>query len=196
MIKTIIFDVGGVLIKPFSEEVSKNIAEQYNLEYDNTHNIYTSNELPYLNGKETQQDFFKRVSKLLNIPYEQDILAKLFIEGVIPQQNMLNLIPKLHEKYELDLASNNYDELVAYINDAFELKKYFTQLLYSNEFGGLKTSSGYFDPILENSKPEECVFIDDQPENIAHGKKLGIHTIHFESYEQVVKELKALGVEL
>lgn len=42
---------------------------------------------------------------------------------------------------------------------------------------------------------EECVFIDDLPENVQGAVNEGIHGIVFESREQVVEELKKLGVE-
>jgi len=42
---------------------------------------------------------------------------------------------------------------------------------------------------------DECVFIDDLPENVQGAVNEGIHGIVFESREQVVEELKKLGVE-
>lgn len=43
-------------------------------------------------------------------------------------------------------------------------------------------------------KPEECVFIDDTERNIVAAKELGMHGIVYKSYEQVVADLHALGV--
>lgn len=42
---------------------------------------------------------------------------------------------------------------------------------------------------------EECVFIDDLPENVQGAMNEGIHGIVFETREQVVEDLKRLGVE-
>ena len=41
---------------------------------------------------------------------------------------------------------------------------------------------------------KECVFIDDTPINLVEPKKLGITTIHFETFHQVQEELEKLGV--
>lgn len=41
-------------------------------------------------------------------------------------------------------------------------------------------------------KAEECVFIDDLPENIAAAKAQGIHGIVFQCYEQAVTELNRM----
>lgn len=40
--------------------------------------------------------------------------------------------------------------------------------------------------------PERAVFIDDNAANVEAAKKLGLHTIRFESYEQATEELNQL----
>jgi putative hydrolase of the HAD superfamily len=42
-------------------------------------------------------------------------------------------------------------------------------------------------------KAEECVFIDDRPENIEAAKALGMEGIVFESYEQASEELEKIA---
>lgn len=46
-----------------------------------------------------------------------------------------------------------------------------------------------------NLIPEECVFMDDTPKNLAGAEKFGIHTIHFQNQAQAVEELRKLGVD-
>ena len=43
-----------------------------------------------------------------------------------------------------------------------------------------------------NLKPEECVFLDDRPENIEGGEKLGMRGIVFESYEDAKAKLEKM----
>lgn len=43
--------------------------------------------------------------------------------------------------------------------------------------------------------PEECVFMDDTPKNLAGAEKFGIHTVHFQNQAQAVEELRKLGVD-
>ena len=44
--------------------------------------------------------------------------------------------------------------------------------------------------------PEECVFLDDKPENIEAAKRLGWNGIVFTTYEGALQQLKEYGVEL
>ncbi len=43
-------------------------------------------------------------------------------------------------------------------------------------------------------KPEECVFIDDVQENLDTAERLGWHTICYESYGQVCRQFEKIGV--
>ncbi|MFI3176868.1 MAG: hypothetical protein R3Y67_05145 [Eubacteriales bacterium] len=43
---------------------------------------------------------------------------------------------------------------------------------------------------------KECVFIDDLLDNIQAARKLDFHTIHFQSYEQMVGELDGIMKEV
>ena len=42
--------------------------------------------------------------------------------------------------------------------------------------------------------PEECIFIDDSPENCKAAETAGMKTVHFESFRQAVQDLEKLGV--
>lgn len=44
--------------------------------------------------------------------------------------------------------------------------------------------------------PEETVFIDDKIRNIIPAKEMGINTVHFKNYKNLVEELKKVGIKL
>ena len=44
--------------------------------------------------------------------------------------------------------------------------------------------------------PESCVFIDDNPINVASARHFGMHAIHFTAADNLRSELKALGLPL
>ena len=47
---------------------------------------------------------------------------------------------------------------------------------------------------LYSLPPEECLFIDDSPENVKTAGKLGFTGIQFSSYDQMAEALKKLGI--
>ena len=73
---------------------------------------------------------------------------------------------------------------------------FFEDAFFSNEIKLSKPSERIFNFVLEkiNAKPLDCVFIDDNKENIEVAEQLGFNVILFESLEQIKKELFSLGV--
>lgn len=69
--------------------------------------------------------------------------------------------------------------------------------IISYEVNQIKPDRDIYESLLDTYKlnPKECVFIDDTEPNLVTAREFGINTIHFEGYEKVVSELKAMGVE-
>ena len=70
--------------------------------------------------------------------------------------------------------------------------------LFSYQVKQIKPEPEIYQLLLKkyDLKPEESVFLDDRQENIDGAKAQGIYGITFTGYENVKKELLALGVDL
>ncbi len=68
--------------------------------------------------------------------------------------------------------------------------------LLSGEVRLVKPDPAIFEHMLDKigRKPEECIFIDDNPANVQASRALGIVTIHYQSPEQLEQELQHLGI--
>ena len=68
--------------------------------------------------------------------------------------------------------------------------------LLSGEVRLVKPDPAIFEHMLDKigRKPEECIFIDDNPANVQASRALGIVTIHYQSPEQLEQELHHLGI--
>ena len=88
--------------------------------------------------------------------------------------------------YSFDIVKDTYPE-------AFEP---FDEIIVSGKVGRLKPNKDAFQAVLDeyNLTKEECVFLDDQPENIMAAREFGIPSILFKNYYQTRKELHELGV--
>jgi 2-haloacid dehalogenase len=78
----------------------------------------------------------------------------------------------------------------------FPFLSWFDGIVVSGEEGVIKPDPRIFRVLLERYRiaPEEAVFIDDNPGNAAAAAALGIHGIHFQSPEQLRRELESLGL--
>ena len=69
---------------------------------------------------------------------------------------------------------------------------FFKKVFFSNEIGLKKPYEGIFRFILGNTRiePGNCIFIDDNIENIKTAKRLGFRCIHFKGIKELKSELR------
>lgn len=69
--------------------------------------------------------------------------------------------------------------------------------IFSYQIKCIKPEPAIYQALFEKYSliPEECVFLDDNGDNIAAAKELGMHAIQFQDKEQAERELAELGVK-
>lgn len=78
----------------------------------------------------------------------------------------------------------------------FLLKRRTTGAIFSYQVKCIKPEVEIYKLLLDRYHlvPQECVFIDDRPENIETAEKLGITGIQFQNQQQAKRRLLELGV--
>lgn len=195
MIKTIIFDVGGVYMQgSFIDFVNKSrkilgVNEEF----------YTKKQVTFdkkfNQGKISAENCFKKYfnSPISNIQMKK--IVKIWTTTWRPNKSMKDLIIKLKDNYQLAILSNS-DPL----NSPNYYKKgwyqYFDPIILSHELGILKPNLKIYKTLLKKikSKPSECLFIDDQIDCLKPAQKLGINTILYKSLAQLKSDLKKFNI--
>jgi epoxide hydrolase-like predicted phosphatase len=110
----------------------------------------------------------------------------------------VDVIKKLKEKYRLAVLSNNATEWVARIKEMIDIEGIFDVLIFSNEVKMMKPDREMFMLCAEKLglKPDECLFVDDQDNNLDAAKSFGFNIIKFENAGQLEQDLKKMGVEI
>ncbi len=76
----------------------------------------------------------------------------------------------------------------------------FDVLVFSNEVGVSKPDPAIFRHCLRliglEDRPQAAFFVDDMEENVAAARTLGLHAIHFTSPEQLVVDVRQLGIDV
>ncbi len=107
-------------------------------------------------------------------------------------------LPRLKPSYQLILASNTTELHSRHFRERFrETLKPFDHLVLSHAVGARKPSAAFFDHCLQlaGCLPEECVFIDDLPANVAGAQARGWHGIVYTDIDELKTALADLGVE-
>lgn len=150
------------------------------------------------------------------VSYRQELLAKRAIEGIFnakfianyifPMRPGIELLKELSQIENLDgskkfrfLALSNWDkESFAIVRKIFEKElAYFDGMVISADVGTIKPNIEIFEYTMEryHLRPEKCIFIDDQYENIMAAKAFGIErSIHYTDAYTLRKELIGLGI--
>lgn len=199
-IKTIIFDLGGVIVGSFGKELVEYASGKLGIEQEELRTLMNKHEPDLQTGKITHVEFWKKVLKDKNLPESsEEILASLWLdpykEHAHINQEMINLADKLRSKYIVGVISNAQEPHNSY-NQKRGLFEHFSPLVLSSEVGLRKPEKEIFELYLEKTKckPQEAVFIDDEEKLLINARQLGIHIIHFQNTEQLKQELSFLGV--
>jgi putative hydrolase of the HAD superfamily len=167
MIKAILFDLVGVLVFKKEGFVPKTTDEI------NTQNI---------------EDLFNQVDdkKLMRDVKEKLKLTDEEIQRALPLipekyekfEKLWNHLPDLKKKYKIAVINNGNAVAMKFWQDKFNFSIFI--LFVNSAIEGIKKPDpGIFLLTCKrlSVKPEECVFMDDSPENIEAAKKLGMETI-------------------
>lgn len=199
MIKNIIFDNGGVIVKYSYETYLDYFKFDINVQND-LNTLFTTQAWGDLSkGLITHEDFFNIC--INKFPHYKEEITK-----ILDKNNLIHLIPVYNETVEFikELKSNNYkvfllsdivEDTIWYLNkyiDNFE--SLFDGLVYSCRVGMVKKEGKVFDYILDkyNLNPNETLFLDDSITNLNEASKKNILTYRFLNPSIDINRIKEL----
>jgi HAD superfamily hydrolase (TIGR01509 family) len=112
---------------------------------------------------------------------------------LLPVEATVALLRELHAAgLKLYGLSNMSESIFAYLYGRHEFFKLFDGIVVSAAVKLLKPEPGIYEHLRDRFALDfgESVFIDDMERNVASARRLGLPAIHFESTEQVRRELE------
>ncbi len=200
MIRTIIFDMGKVLI-PFDfsrgykalEAYSPLTAEEIPQELSKTDLV-----IRLESGRIEPRDFFDELRATLkaDLTYEEfcRIWSCIFLpHTLIPE----GFIVQLRRRYRVMVLSNTNAIHVEMLNESYSILKQFDHLIFSHVVGAMKPEPKIYQAALDNANcpPSECFFTDDIPAYVEGARKAGIHAEQFLGFEKLQDDLRRHGVD-
>ena len=103
---------------------------------------------------------------------------------------LTDLIPMV----DLVLLSDHAREWVSYIESIHSFLNQFQQTFFSYDLRSMKKDQQTFNIVLDEvpASPQNCLFIDDNPDNVRVAETVGLAGIQFENAEQLSSELKRM----
>ena len=194
-IKTIIFDIGGVIVNSFGNELIDNASKHLQIKPSELRKFMDVYEPSLQKGLITEIDFWKKIinKKHSSVPPDS-ILKGLWIEiyekTVKIDSEMIKFIKQLKKDYIIGCISNSIKSHTEF-NRKRGLYKYFSSCILSDEVKIRKPDEKIFRLYLKKAdcKPSEAIFIDDEKQLLVNAEKIGIHVIQFRNIKQLKKEL-------
>lgn len=200
MIKTVVFDIGGVLLDIHPERTFQYISDSLGMNERDIANsfpweLHDEYEKGSLNNKEWFWGFRDSLPQPCCLKESDFWKAWSLLLG--DEKETVKLFPDLSKNYSLWLLSNTNPK---HIQDEIEKKYLFPSLvngtIYSFDVGCRKPDKKIYDILLKKSKskPNECVFIDDLIENVHAAQLLGIKGIHYKNQSNLIMDLHRIGI--
>ena len=199
MIKNIIFDLGGVILKDKPSSILKKIDVN---EEDYSKLLTFFNNWKKLDlGKQTLEEKFLECNFSEHISSKfKDILLKYYEIRDI-NNDIIELIKLLQKNnYKVYVLSDNNSESFKYYKN-LELFNNIDYWILSCDYGALKVDGNLFEIMFEKYKliPEECYFIDDKQSNIDIANKYHIKGFIFNENLDInllYKNMKDNGINI
>ncbi len=199
MIKNVIFDVGDTLIDFRHQDYMRDLGfSEETIRFLTDNMIFTDFWEELDAGKKDMDeacdhfcDLYPDLKKEIKAFWEN-------IEDIVSEFDFSHdLVMSMKEKgYKVFLLSN-YPRKLAEIH--WPKLSFFPEMdgyIISAKVGIIKPDEKIYRILMDRYRmhPEECVFIDDNPDNINAAKKLGITAILFTGYDDLKKELDRLNI--
>jgi len=199
-IKTIYFDIGGVLLSNgFDESQRARVLTRFGVdlaEYEARHEAANAK---WERGLCTAREYFDQTLfyKPRSFSFDEIWAAVKAESGVLPGGGLGVLAElKATGRYRLCTLNNESRELNGYRMQAFGLTQYFDTFICSAYVNEMKPHLNIYRSALELTQvpAAESVFIDDREENLVPVRELGMAGIRFREPEQLRVDLARLGI--
>jgi putative hydrolase of the HAD superfamily len=202
MIKTVIFDLGRVLIPFDFTRGYRAMADKYGILPEDIPAKLRPTGLvtEYESGRISTPDFVSRVAGILGIETTPDEFLDLW-SAIFERRTLVpeSLPATLRENgYRVLLLSNTNDMHFRFLRANYSILDHFDDLVLSYEVGATKPSPKIYATAIEKARcaPGECFFTDDIEEYVEGAKQAGIDAVQFKQYEQLREELLVRGVKI
>lgn len=188
-IKTIIFDLGGVIINLYVEKTISAFAQLSGLSEKEVEEAYLSADVfkQYEKGLISDDEFRQKLQVQFNLKATNEEIDKAWnaMLGEIPNDR-IESIKSLKQNYKCIILSNTnaihesaFHKILSNSFSYQHLSDLFHEVYFSHDLNQRKPDQEIYQNVLSLSQTEatEALFMDDGQINLDSASKLGIHTL-------------------
>lgn len=197
VIKAIIWDMGGVLLRTIDGSHREKLAADLGLTRHDLESLVFSSESSHkaeegLIDAATHWQYVKDYLKLTDTGLVEFIDA--FWAGDVMDHQLVAYIDKLRPDYKTGLISNAWSNVRSSVDGTHHFLYAFDEVVFSAEVGLRKPGIDIYMLMLDRLglRGCECVFVDDFQINLTGAEQAGIQTILFTNPADVIDQINRL----
>jgi len=196
MAKTIIFDLGDVLVHLDWDSICGPLARLSGWGIDSVRAEVENGAIAFefMDGSIGPEDFHRSLCNELGIVIAYDDFVAIWNALLGANASMIPLVERLRAGHRLVLASNTNRIHFSFALHHTAVLQHFDRYFLSYEMGLVKPDPAFFHQVLQglSTPPADCVFIDDRPENVEAARGVGITAIQFLGVEKLQIDLASV----
>jgi putative hydrolase of the HAD superfamily len=199
LFSTLIFDIGGVLIRHDNDLLYDRLAACCsNPTAARTHLPICLNDAEIGSGRLSIEDLHARLAADHGFYETYAHFLELWSSHFSEEPGMEPVVYALTQLHRVVLFSNTNAAHVAHIKANYQVFGHVHAAYLSHELGLVKPDAASFLNLreIEGLPPEDCIFIDDRAENTAAAAALGMRTVTFTGRDDFLADLDRYGVSL
>jgi FMN phosphatase YigB (HAD superfamily) len=200
-IRTIIFDIGRVLVRVDVGRAKAGLAKGLALSPEELWSAIEKDPRwsDWQEGRMSPRDWYLNLSSRLGITLDFEHFTAAWNSALDPEPILpIELFASLSKHYRLGVLSNTDPIHVAKLESTYDFFRFFPPAVrtYSCSVGASKPSPIVYQAALKacKTRAQEAVYIDDVLAYVEAARRLGMSGIHFQSPEQLRSDLQALGI--
>jgi epoxide hydrolase-like predicted phosphatase len=199
MIKALISDLGGVLLRTRTDSTRRALEQRLGLPPNTIETRVFGSELSQkaMCGEVSEGELWRALERELDLPHFgltwQQFQHEFFAEDFV-DEDLVNFIRQVRPGLKTGLLSNAWDGLREVLHTRVPIIDAFDVVVISAEEKVAKPDPRIYQLALERLavKPAEAIFLDDFRENIDAASALGLIGIHFQTSAQAQRDSRAL----
>jgi epoxide hydrolase-like predicted phosphatase len=199
VVKAILFDFGGVLLRTQDHQGRRKWEEKLGLEEWELEVIVFGSEMgtKAQMGEISYESLWDWIGRRFNLSSQElKDFQHDFWAGDELDSDLVDYIRSLKRDYQIALISNASDNLRQNLKNQHGIADAFDLIVCSAEEHVMKPHKEIYLRTLErlDCEPAEAVFVDDSEPNVQAARKLGISSIHFRPSTDLPSEFVKLGI--
>ena len=200
MIETIIFDLGGVLVPEKGSLINGEIARYLGITSTKLSEISIDLKSKSTIGEITLLEVYSEIVGRLGKEIDpQDLFdnhLELYERNCTKRNSkIIELVERLKNKYQVVCLTNTEIEIAKFNRDR-GLFDYFDRSYISTEIGLLKPDEKIYLKVLSDLRisTDKVLFIDDKQEFVKGAERIGIKSIRYQNFDQLINEMSSLDI--